>query len=170
MTPEATPDGREVRKWKGSTRVPGIDPDVWSKLYTIKDRGRITEEYERYLQGARLNAAANDLPVDLVTAAPACLASKNASNEGKACTLLNITDLLDGKGTAVDFDKPVIVTLTGRLAFPATGGPNMMTYNNKSQTLGKGREHKVVKRLEELNKRASQAGHSVTYEAEKLTP
>ena len=31
---EVLPHGRTVRPWKGSKRPPGIDPDVWARLFT----------------------------------------------------------------------------------------------------------------------------------------
>ena len=43
---EVLPDGRVVRAWKGSSRVPGIDPDVWARLYTTKEKRALIEAYE----------------------------------------------------------------------------------------------------------------------------
>ena len=50
---EVLPDGRVVRAWKGSSRVPGIDPDVWAKLYTTKEKRELIEAYEKYLKGVK---------------------------------------------------------------------------------------------------------------------
>ena len=37
--------GRRVRKYKGSSRPPGIDPTVWSRMYTPKEKKKAIEEY-----------------------------------------------------------------------------------------------------------------------------
>ena len=62
---EVLPDGRVVRAWKGSSRVPGIDPDVWAKLYTTKEKRELIEAYEKYLKGVKAAKAGGE-PPDLV--------------------------------------------------------------------------------------------------------
>ena len=57
--------GRKVRKYSGSTRPPGIDPQVWFKVLKAKDRKQLIDQYEAYL--AKLQEAhKKGEPPDLV--------------------------------------------------------------------------------------------------------
>ena len=46
--------GRKVRKYVGSKRPPGIDPQVWFKVLKARDRERLIKQYEDYV--AKLQA------------------------------------------------------------------------------------------------------------------
>ena len=62
---EVLPYGRTVRKYKGSRRPPGIDPDVWARLFTTQERKRLIDEYQAYLDGLK-EARASGTPAELV--------------------------------------------------------------------------------------------------------
>ena len=43
----------KVRRYKGTTRPPGIHPQIWSKVFTNKERKQAAEEYEEELRFER---------------------------------------------------------------------------------------------------------------------
>ena len=57
--------GQKVRKYKGSRRPPGIEPYVWARLLTTKERKELIDEYETYLKGLREASRAGE-PADIV--------------------------------------------------------------------------------------------------------
>ena len=57
--------GQKVRKYMGSTIPPGIEPYVWARLLTTKERKELVDEYETYLRGLRAASQAGE-PADLV--------------------------------------------------------------------------------------------------------
>ena len=65
---EVHPDGRTVRKWAGSSRPPGIDSDVWHRLYTASEKKQLIREYEDYLKGVKRDMDAG-VPADTSRAA-----------------------------------------------------------------------------------------------------
>ena len=46
---DVLPDGRVVRPYNGSKRPPGIDPDVWARLFTTRERQLLINDYESYI-------------------------------------------------------------------------------------------------------------------------
>ena len=66
--------GRVVRRRTGSQRPSGIDPDVWAKFYTIKDRAKVVKEYGHYLAAVKAAVEAGESPDSVpVPAYPAVL-------------------------------------------------------------------------------------------------
>ena len=62
--------GRVTRPYKGSTRPPNIDPDVWNKMFTLGDKRKAVEEYldslvseedHKYLQDEEMARAIAEL-------------------------------------------------------------------------------------------------------------
>ena len=78
--------GQKVRKYKGSTRPPGIEPYVWARLLTTKERKEPIDEYETYLKGLRAASQAGE-PADLVVepvSGPVVLGKEAASASAAA--------------------------------------------------------------------------------------
>ena len=67
------------------------------------------------------------------------------------------------------FSNPVIVTMSGHLAYPTQGGPNTLSYKamTAKNNVGNRKEEKVLKRLEMLLRRAHEAGNGVIVEVAK---
>ena len=59
---EVLPDGRIVRPYKGSLRPPGIDPDVWARLFTTRERQQLINDYEQYVKGIMKEKEAGNPP------------------------------------------------------------------------------------------------------------
>ena len=52
---EITGTGRRVRKYGGSRRPPGIDPDLWASrlIFSDKEKRQAIAQYEAYLKGRK---------------------------------------------------------------------------------------------------------------------
>jgi len=61
--------GRKVRKYKGSSRPPDVDPDVWARIYTAKDKEQAIKAYLEKLKASGDRAPAQ-APGDGMPSAP----------------------------------------------------------------------------------------------------
>ena len=67
----------KVRRYRGTSRPPGIHPDMWNKVLTAKERKLLAAEYEEKLRREREGAAGqpDGRPGSSADAAPAATAA-----------------------------------------------------------------------------------------------
>ena len=91
---EVLPSG-VIRPYTGSRRPPGIDSDVWAKLFNTKERRELINAYECYIKGVRDTRAEGLVPADTVDpVVPGAAAVNRTVDKTYAYNLVTGKDLL----------------------------------------------------------------------------